>query len=89
MENSVLLQSFREYEGLRGAHIYDSNGCRFLTWVEVVRFINSFPADSPPEFSERLLGLLSNYDPDCQFLALRSEREGSISIELYEKNNVN
>jgi hypothetical protein len=88
MEESVLLQSFREYEGLRGAHLYGPDGCKFLTWGEVVRLVNNLPENFSTEFEDKLMGLLSNYDPDYQFLALKRGGEGSISIELYEKNNV-
>jgi hypothetical protein len=89
MEESVLLKSFKEHEGLRGAHLYSPGGeCRFLSWASVVKYVNSLPSDYPSEFSDKLLGLLSNYDPDTQFLALNSTQNGSVSIELYEKNHV-
>lgn len=84
---NLLLRSFKTFEGLRGAHFYCQGGCRFLPWLEVIKFINDLPLEATPEFPEKLLSILANYDPDSQFLAV-GEIEGKTFIELYAKNHV-
>lgn len=86
--NALLLRSFKHYEGLRGAHFYCPAGCRFLPWSEVVQFVNDLPQNLTPEFPEKLLSILANYDPETQFLAV-GEVDGKTFIELYAKNYVN
>lgn len=83
--NSCLVQSFREYDGFRGAHFYTEDGCRFLPWGEVVQFADSFPKDQHSEFKDKLLMALANYDPELEFLAL-GESNDRVTIELYSKN---
>ena len=87
MGHPALLKSFQEYDGFRGAHFYGPDGCRFLPWAEVVQFVNKFPSPQDKGFSDKLLGMLANYDPDNQFLALNASDSDRLSIELYEKNN--
>jgi hypothetical protein len=83
--NSHLVQSFREYDGFRGAHFYSEEGCQFLPWDEVVQFADSFPKDLHSEFKDKLLMTLANYDPDFEFLALSGSND-RVTIELYSKN---
>lgn len=66
--------------------MYSSDDCKFLPWNEVVSNINKMPPNSDPEFSEKLIGALANYDPDGQFLAIHTD-EDTISIELYAKQD--
>lgn len=79
-----LVKSFKEHLGMRGLHAYTEAECRFLTWEEVIAFLNRLPEQSDPEFSDKLLDTLANYDPDTQFLAMSQVGE-SVSIELYAK----
>ena len=74
--------SFQLYKGRRGVHFYTNKGCKFLTWQEIVSFISGLPEDSNPEFGEKLLDTLSNYDPDTEFLALYQDPD-SLNIELF------
>lgn len=69
---------------MRGVHAYDGSECRFLNWEEVIAFLNRLPKHSDPQFSEKLLDTLANYDPDSQFLAIQQDNE-TVSIELYSK----
>jgi hypothetical protein len=62
--------SFQLHQGTRGVHFYTYRECKFLTWQEIVSFIYRLPKDSNPEFGEKLLDTLSNYNPDTEFLAL-------------------
>lgn len=79
-----LVSSFKEHIGIRGMHVYSDAECRFLPWSEVIAFINRLPKHSDPEFSEKLLDTLANYDPDQEFLALHQVND-TISIELYAR----
>lgn len=79
-----LVSSFQKHLGMRGLHVYSDEECRFLNWSEVVAFVNKLPKHSDPEFSEKLLDTLSNYDPDTQFLAMQ-QADSSVSIELYAR----
>lgn len=79
-----LVSSFKEHLGRRGLHAYTEEECRFLSWEEVVAFLNRLPDHSDPDFSEKLLETLANYDPDSQFLAMSQAGE-TVSIELYAK----
>lgn len=81
-----LVSSFREHLGLRGIHVYSNEECKFLPWGEVISLIRRLPGDTDPEFSDRLLETLANYDPDSQFLALQ-QLENTVSIELYAKQS--
>lgn len=77
-----LVSSFQRHLGLRGVHLYNDKECKFLNWQEVVSFVSSLPPSTDPEFGDKLLGFLSNYDPDQEFIAVRP-LETQISIELY------
>jgi hypothetical protein len=79
-----LVSSFSKYLGMRGVHAYDGTECRFLAWGEVISFLKRLPEHSDPQFSEKLLDTLSNYDPDTQFLAIHQDGE-TVSIELYSR----
>lgn len=79
-----LIKSFKEHLGRRGLHAYTEEECRFLSWEEVIAFLNRLPEHSDPDFSEKLMETLANYDPDSQFLAM-SQVGGTVSIELYAK----
>lgn len=82
---TTLLQSFIQHDGYRGAHFCFSGGCRFLPWDEVVQFIDNLPSDVPTEFHDKLLSILSNYNPETHFLVVGG-LEGKTTIELYAKN---
>lgn len=79
-----LVTSFKEHLGRRGLHAYTESECRFLSWEEVIAFLNRLPEHSDPEFSDKLMDTLANYDPDNQFLAM-SQVEDTVSIELYAR----
>lgn len=82
-----LVASFQQHLGLRGVHVYSDEDCRFLPWNEVIAFVNRLP-QSPgpkdPEFSEKLVDSLANYDPDKEFLAIHQDKD-TVSIELYAR----
>lgn len=80
------MSSFQSHVGLRGVHVYSSDDCKFLPWNDVISYINKMPKSTDPEFSEKLLGTLANYDPDEQFLAIQKSGD-TISIELYAKQD--
>lgn len=82
MENPLLVQSFIDNIGTRGAHFYSPSGCRFLTWDKVVELSSKIAIENSKEFVDKLLFSLANYNPDFEFLAL-GELNNSISIELY------
>ena len=77
-----LIRSFQRHLGERGTHFYDDESCHFLTWQEVIQFINSLPNKEEDVFTEKLAESLSNYDPDSEFLAVQ-QNGTQISVELY------
>jgi hypothetical protein len=80
-----LVESFQKHKNLRGVHFYDEEHCNFLVWGEVIKFINALPKEVEGDsFSERLTNSLANYDPDCEFLAVRQNVD-SISVELFSR----
>lgn len=79
-----LVSSFQKHLGLRGVHVYSKEECRFLSWDEVISFVNRLPKGSDPEFSDKLLSTLSNYHPDREFLAIQ-QLDNTVSIELFAK----
>lgn len=80
-----LVSSFQKYLGLRGVHVYSEDECRFLPWNEVILFVNKLPKNSDPDFSEKLLESLANFNPDEEFLAIQ-QLDNTVSIELYAKH---
>lgn len=81
-----LVSSFQKHLGLRGVHVYSGDECRFLPWNEVISFVNRISDNEDPEFSEKLIDAMSNYNPDGEFLAIH-QVDNMISIELYAKHN--
>lgn len=81
-----LVSSFKEHIGTRGMHVYSSEECRFLSWSEVIAFVNKLPDRTDPHFSEKLLETMANYDPDSEFLALH-QLDDTVSIELYARQS--
>ena len=77
-----LVLSFSQHQGLRGVHVSSGSDCRFLPWEEVLSFTEMLPKHSDPEFSEKLIGVMANYDPDKEFIVLHQKGD-TISIELY------
>jgi hypothetical protein len=82
-----LFESFQTHQGLRGVHFYHDEKCNFLDWKEVFSFLDSLPVGETKTFSENLIGTLSNYDPDTEFLAVQ-QNKGSISVELYSQQSL-
>lgn len=80
-----LVSSFQKHLGLRGVHVYSEDECRFLPWNEVILFVNKLPKNSDPDFSEKLLESLANFNPDEKFLAIQ-QLDNTVSIELYAKH---
>lgn len=78
-----LVSSFQKHLGLRGVHIYSEEECRFLPWNEVILFVNKLPESSDPDFSNKLLESLANFNPNEEFLAIQ-QSEDTVSIELYQ-----
>jgi hypothetical protein len=80
-----LVESFQKNKGIRGVTFYDSEGCNFLAWDEVLKFISTFPVKSKIDpFAEKLTETLANYDPDREFLAVQQNGD-SVSVELYSQ----
>jgi hypothetical protein len=78
-----LIRSFQEHIGLRGCHFYDDENCNFLSWKEVIVFIDSLPQKPQKErFAEKLAETLANYNPDDEFLAVQ-QNGNSVSVEVY------
>ena len=80
-----LVKSFQTHVGLRGAHFYDSENVNFLLWSEVFQFVNSLPAKPGADpFADKLMDSLANYDPECEFLAVKQNGD-LVSVELYSQ----
>ena len=82
-----LYESFNSHQGLRGVHFYHEEKCNFLDWKEVFSFLDSLPNEDSNSFSESLINMLSNYNPDTEFLAVQ-QNKGSISVELYSQQSL-
>lgn len=78
----TLARSFETYRGLRGVHLVFLEDCAFYPWNEVSRLFREVPDKEEGRFQESLLTVLSNYNPDEEFLVLNRGEE-SVSIELY------
>lgn len=81
-----LVETFQKNVGKRGVTFYDEEGSNFLTWMEVLQFLDSLPSDNDKvdPFSEKLAGILANYDPDSEFLAVQQCGD-AVSVELYTR----
>ena len=80
-----LIRSFQAHYGERGCHFYDNESCNFLSWKEVLKFIDTLPARIGKDpFSDRLASTLANYDPNSEFLAVQQSGD-SVSVELYSQ----
>lgn len=79
-----LVSSFQTHIGLRGVHIYSEEECKFLPWNEVIAFTRRLPDHADPEFANKLVASMANYDPDNEFLAVQ-HADGNVSIELYSR----
>jgi hypothetical protein len=78
----TLSKSFEKYRGLRGVHLVSPGECFFFPWNEVSKLQAEVSVEQESEFEENLLTVLSNYNPDNEFLVL-NRRGKSIFIELY------
>jgi hypothetical protein len=80
-----LVRCFQENKGRRGVTFFDSQGCTFLPWQEVFKFLDNLPSNYIEHpFSEKLADMLANYDPEDEFLAVRQEGN-SVAVELYSR----
>jgi hypothetical protein len=77
-----LVRSFQNHVGERGVHFYDSSSCNFLSWREVLSFLNGMAGKDDDLFSERLADSLANYNPDSEYLAVH-QNGTSVSVELF------
>jgi hypothetical protein len=83
-----LVRSFQENVGRRGTHFYDETSCNFLTWSEVIKFVDSLSLEPGKNaFAEKLTETLANYDPDNEFLAVQ-QSGNSVSVELYSQSQM-
>ena len=82
--NKHVIESFAKHRGRRGATFYDEERCSFLTWSEVLLFLDAIAEKKSVDdiFAERLTEALANYDPDSEFLAVQ-QNDDSISVELF------
>jgi len=76
----MLLESFSENRGVRGAHFYDSSRCEFLPWDTVV---NQAKEQLPENFHDKLVEAIANYDPQSEFVTVSAGKK-QITIELFK-----
>jgi hypothetical protein len=78
----TLTKSFEDYRGSRGVHLISEAGCIFYFWEQVLGIMQEISTDDNNEFRESLVSVLSNYNPNTEFLVL-DLRENKVLIELY------
>jgi len=82
--NPLLVQSFAQHRGSRGAHFYDSNKCEFVTWDSVTRDVKN---NLPDGFYDKLVEAIANYDPNSEFVTV-SAGGGQLTIELFKAHEM-
>ena len=82
--NPLLMKSFAEYRGTRGAHFYDSNKCEFVVWDTVTGKVKE---NLPSGFYDKLVEAIANYDPESEFVTV-SAGGGQLTIELFKAHEM-
>lgn len=80
----MLIQSFAQNRGTRGAHFYSESQCEFVTWESIAGDVKN---RLPEQFYEKLIEAIANYDPDSEFVTV-SAGDGQIVIELFKSHEV-
>ena len=83
--NAVLVRSFEQQNGVRGAHFFDGVECEFARWDHVIEFCSRLKDRNNPahlEFEEKLLHTMSNINPDTEYVLVRQTGD-VVSIECY------
>lgn len=78
----TLAQSFEDHRGSRGVHLISEGGSIFYFWEQVFSILQEIPTDDDNGFRESLVSVMSNYNPNSEFLVL-DLRENKVLIELY------
>ena len=82
--NPLLVRSFAENRGSRGAHFYDETKCEFVPWNDIAGDVK----DRLPEtFYDKLIEAVANFDPESEFVTV-SAGQGQITIELFKSHEV-
>jgi len=85
--NEVLIKSFQQQGGLRGAHFYDGEHCEFVTWDLILEFCKKMKdRDNPAhvEFEDKLIHTIANVNPTNEFV-LVCQTGGLVTIECYRQ----
>jgi hypothetical protein len=56
--------------------------CYFVPWNKALGFLEKLQTEDQDTLQESVLTILSNYDPDSEFLAL-VQKGNTLSVELY------
>jgi len=82
--NPLLMRSFAEHRGSRGAHFYDNNSCDFVPWNDITSDIKG---RLPESFYDKLIEAVANFDPESEFVTVTAG-DGQITIELFKSHEV-
>ena len=82
--NPLLIQSFAQHRGARGAHFYDSKKCEFVAWDSVTKDVRN---NLPGNFYDKLVEAIANYDPNSEFVTV-SAGGGQLTIELFKSHEM-
>lgn len=86
MNTGHLAESFDKNVGIRGAHLYSATECQFYPWLEVIHMIRQLDKGGDyPEFEDKLITALANYNPDTEYIALCESPDNKVTIEMYTR----
>ncbi len=88
--NEALILSFGQQNGTRGVHFYDGEHAEFVPWNLVIEFCSRMKQDgnkSHDEFEEKLIHMMSNCDPDTEYVLCR-QHGGVVTIECYRQEGL-
>jgi len=88
--NQVLIASFQQQKGIRGAHFYDGEYCEFVPWHHIVESCNLMRDRENPahlEFEEKLLHTISNIDAKIEYVLVR-QHHANITIECFREQGL-
>ena len=80
----ILVESFAEHVGSRGAHFYDSSKCEFVPWDSVTSVVKN---NLPEQFYDKLVEAIANYNPETEFVTVTAGN-GQITIELFKSQGL-
>lgn len=88
--NQVLIASFQQQNGIRGAHFYDGEHCEFVPWHLVIESCNRMKDRENPshlEFEEKLLHTISNIDAKIEYVLVH-QHNTNITIECFREQGL-